>query len=135
MNKLLLIFCVILGLGLISCQNTEKRNESQDKVIETSEDIYARELLELALSDSANEDISTNLTQINDEETAIRAVEPILFEGYGKENILEQKPYKISKIDNYWIIEGIQKEPHPGGVFHLVLESKKGTIIYLIHGK
>ena len=28
-----------------------------------------------------------------DEETAIRAVEPILFEGYGKENILEQKHF------------------------------------------
>jgi len=66
---------------------------------------------------------------------AIKAVDPILFDGYGKENIIEQKPYKGSKIDNYWIIEGTQKDPHIGGVFHLVLDSKKGTIIYLIHGK
>ena len=135
MNKLLIIFCVILGLGLISCQNSDKNNESQEKVIETSVDKYASELLELALTDSTSDVIYTNLTQINDEETAIRAVEPILFEGYGKENILEQKPYKTSKINDYWVIEGSHKGQQLGGVFHLVLDSKNGTIIYLIHGK
>ena len=84
MNKLLIIFWVILSLGLISCQNSDKNNESQEKVIETSVDKYTSELLELTLTDSTSDVIYTNLTQINDEETAIRAVEPILFEGYGK---------------------------------------------------
>lgn len=126
---------MIFTLLIFSCKNSKKIEESKVEDNVTVVDEHVRKILDLALSDSTNEDINTNLTEINDEETAIRAVEPILFYEYGKENILEQKPYKISRIDNYWIIEGIQKEPHPGGVFHLVLESKNGTIIYLIHGK
>ncbi|MEQ9169533.1 MAG: NTF2 fold immunity protein [Marinoscillum sp.] len=135
MNKVLITLLAVLGLVSISCESIEKRNDSQYGVISSSENSNVRELLDRALSNNSNENISTNLTEIDDEETAIKAVEPILFEGYGTENILEQKPYKVSKIDNYWVIEGKQKEPLPGGVFHLVLESKSGIVIYLTHDK
>ena len=135
MERTLIILTVLLGLA--SCNYTQENIETQVANSDTTEDKYARELLNFVLADSTNQcqHINTNMTDINDQETAIKAVDPILFNGYGRENIIEQKPYKISKIDNYWIIEGIQKEPHPGGVFHLVLDYKDGSIIYLIHGK
>ena len=70
-----------------------------------------------------------------DAHSVISAVEPILYEVYGKEIINEQKPYELSFIDDYWIIEGVQKELHPGGVFQLVLNCRNNTLIYLIHGE
>ena len=110
--KIALIILIAI-LGFASCETQKKNRETTIANMDTTEDKYARELLDFVLADSSNQNqqISTNITEINNRETAIKAVDSILFDGYGKENIIEQKPYKVSKIDSYWIIEGTQKNP------------------------
>ena len=62
--------------------------------------------------------------EINDEVSAISVAEPILFSSYGKENILKQRPYKIGKVQNYWVIYGSHPKPQIGGVLKLLLIQK-----------
>jgi hypothetical protein len=143
MKTILLIIC--FSLSLISCRQANNnslkfKEESVKPILNDSlnlEEQNARTLLNYVLTDSSNQNdfIDTKRKNINDKKTAIDAVEPILFNGYGKDNIIKQRPYKVYFIDNYWIIEGIQKEIEIGGTFKLVLDSKTGRIIYITHGK
>lgn len=43
---------------------------------------------------------------VKTEQSAIRIAEPILFDIYGKERILSERPYGVHKIHNYWYIAG-----------------------------
>ena len=75
------------------------------------------------------------LKEINDEVSAISVAEPILFSSYGKENILKQRPYKIGKVQNYWVIYGSHPKPQIGGVFEIIINSKTGRIVKVTHGE
>ena len=74
-------------------------------------------------------------TLIKDEETAIAVVEPILFKNYGKKNIINERPYECYLVDRYWYISGTLPKGWKGGVFEIIISSKNGQIIKLIHGK
>lgn len=133
--KIYLVLIIII-IGLTSCSSS--LNNDTKAIDETiAEDQYSRQLLDFVLLNTANQNINqrVSIEDCKDINSVLKALEPILFEVYGKEDIIEQKPYKISFIDDYWIIEGVQKEVHPGGVFQLVLNCRNNTLIYLIHGK
>ncbi|MFM7022208.1 MAG: NTF2 fold immunity protein [Flavobacteriales bacterium] len=90
----------------------------------------------LTLSDSsAHNVINTQSILIKDKEMALTIAEPILFDIYGKTNILHQKPYKIKYVEVYWVIEGSLDEGAHGGVFLLIMDSRNGQIVRITHGK
>lgn len=72
---------------------------------------------------------------IKNEEIAINVVELILFDMYGEENILDQRPYKVSKVKDYWLIEGSLPKGYLGGTFLVIVDARNAEIIKITHGK
>jgi hypothetical protein len=72
---------------------------------------------------------------IPDSQTAVDVAENFLFNIYGKENIIQQRPYNLNLIDDYYIIEGTLPKNTLGGTFLIIINSKDGKIIKLTHGK
>lgn len=71
---------------------------------------------------------------IGDSLTALSVAEPILFGIYGKRDIIDEKPYKIYHIGNYWILEGTLNYD-VGGVFLIIIDERNSQVIKLTHGK
>ncbi|MDF7811742.1 YbbC/YhhH family protein [Hymenobacter sp. YC55] len=67
--------------------------------------------------------------------SALRAAEPILFHAYGKQQVLEQKPYEVYLVNQYWVIIGTLSENVDGGTFRIILDSRNSQIVELTHGK
>lgn len=120
---------ILLALVISACgESTISTNEQQKWLKEKQ--------LDAALSDSTSHNcIDNKLIIIKTKETAISVVEPILFDLYGKEKIVNQQPYKVCNIRNYWIIEGSLPKGFKGGTFFIIIDSRNGEIIQLTHGK
>ena len=70
------------------------------------------------------------------EETAVGIAESILFENYGKDQIEDQRPYKVTiENDSIWDIKGTFNSIGFGGVFDIKISAKNGKVLYMIHGK
>jgi NTF2 fold immunity protein len=93
----------------------------------------ARQIVTNALNDSNYKPFYDTL--IKDRRTAIAVVEPILFGIYGKKIIIRERPYKCYLVDGYWCISGTLRKNYDGGVFEIIISSKNGEVIKLIHGK
>lgn len=72
---------------------------------------------------------------IPDSQTAVNVAENFIFNIYGKENIIQQRPFNLNLIDDYYIIEGTLPKNTLGGTFLIIINSKDGKIIKLTHGK
>ncbi|MDB5149057.1 MAG: hypothetical protein JWQ57_3077 [Mucilaginibacter sp.] len=72
---------------------------------------------------------------ISDKETAIAIAEAILFKIYGRGKILSEKPYHVTYVDDYWMLNGSLPDGYVGGTFFIILSAKDGRVIKLIHGK
>lgn len=97
---------------------------------------YAEEELKFALSDTANHNvINTKATIIKDSLTATTIAETVLFEIYGKANIIKQKPYEVYHIDNYWFLKGTLPKGSLGGTFLIIMDDRNSQIIKITHGK
>jgi hypothetical protein len=97
-------------------------------------EIFSREQLELFLGDS-----TTNLLQgdilVNDEKTLIEITEPILFQVYGKGQILNERPYEIYLFGDYWIMNGTMPRDMKGGTFTIAINRRTCKVIGITHGK
>lgn len=94
---------------------------------------YAMEEIRKALANKNTNQFYDTL--INDKETAISMVEPMLFGIYGRDNIIKERPYESYMIDGYWYISGTLPKGMNGGVFEIINSSKDARVIKLIHGK
>jgi hypothetical protein len=74
-------------------------------------------------------------TLIKNKATAIAIAEPILFDIYGKKEIINERPYECYLVDGYWYLSGTLPKDWLGGVFEMIINSKNGEIIKLTHGK
>ena len=92
-----------------------------------------RKILKEALSDKSGHQVCCKI--ISDRETAIAVAESILFKIYGKEHIISEKPYVVNLVDGYWFITGTLPRGYLGGTFFIILSSKDGRVVKLIHGK
>lgn len=72
---------------------------------------------------------------IDSKETAVKFAEVILFKVYGEKTIRKERPYEIHLIDGYWVINGTIAEGSRGGGFEIILDSKDGRVIRLVHYK
>ena len=66
---------------------------------------------------------------------AIAVAEPLLFSIYGKESIIQQRPYEAYLINGFWYLAGTLPQNMVGGTFELVVEAKNGRVVELTHGK
>jgi len=122
-NSLILLFVM---MPLLSCgQDPNERMVMGEQ--------NARQAIKKAIDDKEYKPFYDTL--IKDKKTAIAVVEPILFKIYGKKNIVDEKPYECYLVDGYWYISGTLPKNSVGGVFEIIISSKDGRVIKLIHGK
>ena len=97
----------------------------------------ARKFVEESLNDKTAHNVIVKKTSQNllEKQTIIKIAEATLFQIYGKENILRQKPYKTYRINNFWLIEGTLQEGFKGGVFQIIIDDRTGEIKRITHGK
>ena len=97
---------------------------------------YARKELQKSLNDNRVHNVINRKTiLLNDKETAIMIAETILFKIYGKDNIIDERPYEVYNIDNYWVIIGTLPKECVGGTFFIAIDSYDCKIIRITHGK
>jgi hypothetical protein len=72
---------------------------------------------------------------IKDKETAISIAETIVFQFYGKENIIKERPYECYLIEGFWYISGTLPVDMMGGTFEIIINAKNGQVMKLFHGK
>ena len=128
MFKMKNVWVLFLFILAFSCNKEKALNQSFEKIKLSDKEIL-KEINDCKLFEIDKE------KEINDEVSAISVAEPILFSSYGKENILKQRPYKIGKVQNYWVIYGTFNSLGFGGVFEIIIDSKNGKIVRLTHGK
>ncbi|MEZ7924850.1 MAG: NTF2 fold immunity protein [Flavobacteriales bacterium] len=121
---------LILIIGFLMSTNLQAQ-ESEKK---SGELMRAEQLLDYALKNKSERKIMKS-PLIPKKENAINYAENILFELYGKENIINEKPYQIHLINDYWIMTGTLPKGMRGGVFELVFDSWNGKVLILEHGK
>ena len=126
MKNVWILFLFILAF---SCNKKKALNHPSFEKIKLSDKEILKEINDCKLFEIDKE------KEINDEVSAISVAEPILFSSYGKENILKQRPYKIGKVQTYWVIYGSHPKPQIGGVFEIIINSKTGRIVKITHGK
>ncbi len=102
---------------------------------QSNDEKAAREFIKLSLKDKTQHNVINKNNRLIKSETAVSIAESILFQIYGKEKILDEKPYKIFHIDNYWLIEGTLKKDYLGGVFQIIIDDRTGEIKRITHGK
>lgn|GEM_PF-1601787 len=68
-------------------------------------------------------------------EDIINVAEQALFEIYGKDNIRDEQPYRISKYKNKWIVQGSLQKENLGGVFEIIINAETSQIESVIHGE
>jgi hypothetical protein len=97
---------------------------------------YAKKQLMSALAGEKQHNVIDNQVLIlKDSMTAVSVAEPILFSIYGKDNVIQQRPYEIYLVDNYWIILGTLPERTLGGTFLIILNAKNSETLRITHGK
>lgn len=102
-----IIFSLLFVLFMFSCtKNPEIFKENNDLK-------HAESELKNAL---INNEILPDKV-IPDSQTAVDVAENFLFNIYGKENIIQQRPYNLNFIDDYYIIEGTLPKNTLGGTF------------------
>jgi hypothetical protein len=69
------------------------------------------------------------------QEVAIAVAEPVLFNTYGKQHIVQERPYEVYLISGYWYISGTLPEGYEGGTFEIIMEANNGHIVHLTHYK
>jgi hypothetical protein len=128
---------VLLGI-LPCCQKTGIANQTDASSLEqtqTPEDeAYAKEFVEKAKK-SQGLLLPRIAPVIKDKQAAIAVAESILFNVYGEEQIKMQRPYRVCKAEQYWVLSGKLPEGMKGGVFEIALDEKDGKVIGLTHGK
>lgn len=87
------------------------------------------------LSDSQAADKNLVPTEL----VATQIAEAVLVPIYGKD-VLKQRPFKVRDENGYWIIDGVLKTTKPGtvvigGVAHIEIRKRDGSIQNVIHGK
>jgi hypothetical protein len=139
---LLVIVCAIF---VLSCKDNKKYSsvDNNSKIIFNLSDslkrgfdgeIYSKEQLHRFLSDSTSNLLNGEIL-INDKESLIEIAEPILYKVYGKEKIINQRPYEIYLFGDYWIMNGTLPRNMKGGTFSIALNRKTCKVIGIAHGK
>lgn len=125
MKQLLLLFIL---LSLFSCASKKMdylEMKNQQAFFERFFEI------EIQLIEKENPELSIGTELIlKDGAVAIEVAEAILFNKYGKENIVKQRPYFIIPVkNNYWVIEGKRPKNSKEAVFFIILDARNAKVL------
>ena len=138
---------LFLLLMFTCCKKTQisKSEISESKVFIDTNDVYnkkyrtfigkleEKELYKL-LKDSTQKHFHERIL-INNEKELVELVEPILFRIYGKNEILNERPYDYYRFGDFWILTGTLPKQSLGGTFNIKINRKTCQIINISHGK
>ena len=136
-NSLILIgICITLSAA---CQRSGKDSiifnpESDSGSLSFYGEQSAKEELQRFLVDSTMNLVKGEIL-IKDQEALISIAEPILFGVYGKNEIMDERPYEIYQFDDYWIMFGTMPKDMMGGTFTIVINRKTCKVVGISHGK
>jgi hypothetical protein len=135
---------IAIAIFSFSCNNKNASSESENsEIIYSSSDslkrvsigeAFSKEQLKRFLNDST-ENLIRGEVLLNDKQSLIQLAEPILFRIYGKEDIVEERPYEIYLIGDYWIMSGTLPRDMLGGTFSIAVNRKTCEVIGITHGK
>ena len=72
---------------------------------------------------------------LTSKEVAIAVAEPMLFNIYGRDNIVRQRPYEVYLVDGFWYIAGTLPKDSLGGTFEMVIDASNSRVVDVKHGK
>jgi hypothetical protein len=121
----------IFIFSMLTTQTSCKR-KIEAKSIERQK-IY-EEYIDSMLIDTEYNEIDNKKILIKDEKQFIKIIEPILFDIYGKDEIIDERPYEVYFTKNYWIISGYLSPMTEGGVFMAIMDARNCEIIRIEHG-
>jgi len=123
------IFVISLFTTQTSCKRKiEAKSEERHKILE--------ERINLILIDSISfNEIDNKKIIIKNEKQFLSIIEPILFDIYGKDRIIDERPYEVYFAKNYWIISGYLPPNVLGGVFMAIMDARNCEIIRIEHGE
>ena len=147
MKKSTSISFLFLLLMFTCCKKTQisKSEISESKVFIDTNDVYnkkyrkfigeleEKELYKL-LKDSTRKQFNERIL-INNEKELVELAEPILFRIYGKDEILNERPYDYYRFGDFWILTGTLPKQSLGGTFNIKINRKTCQIINISHGK
>ncbi len=127
-----ILFVLFVASLLTSCHALSRRYYVGKNNIEQ----YLKRCIGDSLySATLNREIPKGERKIESKKEAAKLVEPILFEKYGKERIINQKPYEIRMVNGFWVIKGTILKKSVGGTFSVVIDSGSGNIEKIYHSK
>lgn len=77
--------------------------------------------------------IINDIDIVENKQVAIDIAEIILFNFYGEDEILDEKPYEIYLINEIWVIFGTLPKNYLGGTFKICINKKNGQVISICH--
>jgi hypothetical protein len=137
MSKLVFLLTLLIIYSCTSPTPTVNTIKTSNNTIEHTHDTlgqqFARSQITKLLLGKAQP--FTWDTLIKTPATAIAMAEPILFDVFGKEQIVSEKPYEVYLIDGYWYLAGTIPKGVEGGGFEIIFSAKDAKIIRLTHYK
>ena len=127
----LLGFIILISL---SVTQTSCKRKIEVKSLERQK-IYEECIDSIIIDREAFNEVDRKKILIKDGKQFIRIVEPILFDIYGKERIIDERPYEVYFAKNYWIISGSLTPGVEGGVFMAIMDARNCDIIRIEHGE
>jgi hypothetical protein len=96
----------------------------------------ARAIVESAFTDSTEHNvINRKEVLLKNKKQAIKFAEKILFDIYGRKEIISQRPYEVYNIDGYWLIKGTLRMGWKGGTFLIIIDSHNYRVVGITHGR
>lgn len=125
MKQLLLSFIFLL---LFSCASKKQEDAELKRQTLMMERLFA---IEIELIEKENPEFAIGSELIlKDSTAAIKVAEAILFSKYGKNEIRNQKPYAISRInENYWLLEGSVPKSSDKSAFLIILDAQNAKVL------
>ncbi|MEI6124550.1 MAG: NTF2 fold immunity protein [Bacteroidota bacterium] len=142
-----LLIAFLIAIFLLTNQSCNRNNNNNSKINESKRELsktdsqykilgqnIAKKELDRFLKDSTY-NLFKGEVLINDEQTLIKIVEPILFNIYGQEQIVSERPYETYLFDDYWLMRGTLPKGMKGGTFSIAINRKTCEVIGITHGK
>ncbi len=139
---ILTLLFVISFFGCVKSSRIDNNKADSLTKIETIDSLnrvfigpeFARIVLEGFLKDSTK-NLLKGKVLIGNKEKLISIAEPILFDIYGRQEILDERPYEIYLFGDYWIMMGTLSEGWKGGTFTIIINRITCEVIGISHGK
>jgi hypothetical protein len=130
--KIIVIVTVIMLLCSCSDSKSDMKKEEmkmRDEVNTETNSVFSKY--------NIDESIISKIDIIPDAKTAMSVSEEILNSIYGKDNIKNKLPFKVTFDSEYdaWVVSGTLKPNMVGGVPTIIIQKKDGKVLAVTHTK